>query len=65
MGFIKVEIPEDIEIIIKAKNLDDVIEKIKEIKVKEILSLIGTVDDKSKWKETKKELESDIYDFLR
>jgi len=65
MGIVKVEIPGDFEITIKAKNLDEAIEKMKEVKVKEILNLIGTIEDKSSWKETKKELESGIYDFLR
>ncbi len=34
MGIVKVEIPGDFEITIKAKNLDEAIEKIKEIKNK-------------------------------
>ncbi len=34
MGVVKVEIPGDFEITIKAKNLDEAIEKIKEIKDK-------------------------------
>ncbi|RTZ67248.1 MAG: hypothetical protein DSZ30_05955 [Aquificaceae bacterium] len=63
MGILKVEIPGEFEVTIKAKDFDEAIEKIKEIKIREILKLVGSIEDRKTWKETKKEIEEEIYDF--
>jgi hypothetical protein len=66
MGIVKVEIPGDFEITIKAKNIDEAIEKMKEIKKEKILKLWEKIKRKKlelkDWQKEKGEFYDQILD---
>ncbi len=65
MGIVKVVIPGDLEITIKAKNFDEAIEKMKELKREKTLKLWEKIKKKKlnlkDWKEEKGEIYGKIF----
>jgi len=61
MGILKVEIPGEFKITIRANSLKEAIKKLEEIEKKSLLSLVGSVKDNETWKETKRKIENDMY----
>ena len=61
MGLVMFEIPGDFKITIKAKDIEEAIEKLKEIEINNLLSLAGSIKDNKTWKKTKEEIENEMY----